>query len=231
MRKYKAIYKDKFGIEHSEFRSDASELNIKLRGIEFEGFCFETLEGKVDESKFEYLKYADGSGDLTNCEFDVEIPIKINDDGKLSEGLIKASIKIREISQKEKIDEFGVQLTLSSKYGEFSNPKRYDGFERALNNIQDQLPDKIEMQICLSCKYSNYTPGGNGMFGGILCFKGWGERVSEIVDKASLFKLRNKGLMENKIFETQETYDCDEHQFMKEGDWTYKDWKIKNSPK
>lgn len=231
MRKYKAIYRDKFGTEHSEFRSDGSELIIKLRGIEFYGESFETLEGEVDDSKFEYKKYADNSGDLTNCEFDVEIPIKINEEGKLSEGLIKASIKIEEIFQKEKIDELGVQLTLSSKYGKFSNPKRYDGFESALNNIQDQLPDKIEMQICLSCKYSNYISSGEGMFGGIRCFKGFGERVSEIVDKLSLFEFRSKGLVEGKMFDTQETYDCDKHQFMKEGDWTRKDWKIKNSPK
>ena len=42
MRIYKTTYKDKRGIETSEIHSNGSEMNISLRGINFQGDCFET---------------------------------------------------------------------------------------------------------------------------------------------------------------------------------------------
>lgn len=55
MRKCSVIYQDKFGTEKSDLQTIGSEIRIKLKGIDFEGGCFESLEGKSDKEKIEAL--------------------------------------------------------------------------------------------------------------------------------------------------------------------------------
>lgn len=53
------------------------------------------------------------------------------------------------------------------------------------------------------------------------------EKGNKLNDKTDLFELRTKGVQENKIFDTQETFDCPDFKEIKKNDWVYKDWTIK----
>ena len=223
MRKYQTTYKDKFGIEKSEILSDGSELNINLSNLDFSGRCFELLEGKIDKMKFEYEVFEENEalGDLTNCQFIVNFPVKLFKHKKVITELIQADIVIGENNN------YGVKLTLKSKEFDILNSNRYDFFEDALINIQKQLPNDVVLRICLSCKYSHYHPLGNTMFGGLFCFKAIKEKIDEIKTKDSLLNLYEMNHNDFKGIPVQETFDCTEHIFISENDFNYSNWKYK----
>ncbi|MCT4615593.1 MAG: DUF6304 family protein [Marinifilaceae bacterium] len=219
MKKYKTVYRDKFGSETSEMESNGSELKITLREINFTGRCFELLEGEKIESKFEYDNTANSEniGDLTNCEFEIKIPIKIWA-GKIDAVDIKANIRIGNL------DNYGVLLTMNSiLYGDLKS-KRHDFFEDALIEIQEQLPETATIQTCLSCKYSHYHPLGNSMFGGLFCFKANKAKANQIYDKESLLNLYEASQKDFIGIPVQETFDCSEHILITKNDFNYSNW-------
>lgn len=220
MRKYKTIYSDKYGTEKAEIQSDGSEMKITLRGIDFEGTCFEILEGEIDKEKFDYQEYEGNGnlGDLINCKFQVEIPIKLIDNKHEFTETVHAEV------QTEENDDHGVFLRLSINKTTISNTKKFGWFEGALIDIQKQLPKNVKIKTCLSCKYSHYSPFGSSMFGNLYCFKKLKERTAKVNDKISLFDIWEIAYKENKLYYVQETFDCEEHEFVEENDWVYKDW-------
>lgn len=221
MKKYKSIYNDKFGTENSEFHSNGSELKIELRGIEFTGNCFETLEGKIDKEKFEYVEFKgeEENGDLTNCKFSLDIPLMIVKDGTEMIKLLQTEVQLG------KSENHGITLKIHSEEKTISTSKRFGYFEDAIIDIQNQLPNDEKIKSCLSCKFSHYSPYGNGMYGYLFCFKKIKEKTNQIENKDSLFDVWELADKENKLFSVQETYLCDKHEFITEKDWNYSNWK------
>lgn len=220
MRIYQTTYKDKRGVEASEIHSNGSEMKISLRGIDFQGDCFETLEGIIDKTKFDYIEYKNhDKGDLSNCTFEVTIPIQLVDNEQTIQGIIYAQINIGII------EPCGIYLKLETKSHVTSNTKHFGYFENALIDLQRQLPLNIKIKSCLSCKYAHYHPVGNGMFGGLHCFKHIKSVAQTIQSKHRLMNIWEKANKEKAIFNVQETYDCSEHEFITNKDWNYSDWK------
>ena len=221
MKKYKTTYEDKFGTERSEFQSDGSELKIKLRGIEFKGICFESLEGKLNKEKFEYVEFEGEkeTGDLTNCKFNLEIPLNLLTGKDEITKLVEIEVQIG------KSENYGVSLKLESGKNLIASLKRYGFFEDAIIDLQNQLPHFEKIKSCLSCKFSHYNPYGNGMFGYLFCFKKIKEKAIKIQSKDSLFDLWELADKEEKVFNVQETFLCNEHEFITDRDWNYSNWK------
>ncbi|WP_159023309.1 DUF6304 family protein [Formosa sp. L2A11] len=217
MKIYSVKYKDTFGSLNTKIYSDGSILNLTLRGVHFKGYDFEALEGIVDKSKFEYAVYDNGVGVLTNFELTTEMPIDI-----LDNGIVKTENLIAYIATGS--NKSSVRLTLKTEHGIFLNKVEYDSFEDAILNIQNQLPENVKIKTCLSCKYSNYHPVGNGMFGGLNCFKNVKEDLEQVCNKSDLMHLWDKGLEENKTFNVQETNVCSSHKFVTKNNWVYKNW-------
>ncbi|GGG52442.1 DUF6304 family protein [Bizionia arctica] len=217
MKIYSAKYKDKFGELETKIYSDGSSLNLTLRGIQFEGTDFEGLEGIVDESKFEYVLYENGIGDLTNFELMAVIPVNIVRNKKEIIGNLETFIATGNNNSV-------VRLKLETEYDTFLSEKEYGYFEDAIIGIQEKLPENTKIKTCLSCKYSNYHPIGNGMFGGLNCFKNLKEDVENVSGKSDLMVMWDKGMENKKTFNVQETFVCDDHKFVTKNDWVYKDW-------
>ena len=217
MKKYPANYKDKFGKEETQIYSDGSTLYITLRGIKFEGIDFESLEGQIDKSKFEYVIYENGLSCLTNFELTFIIPVNIVWNGKeITEHLA--------VFVATENNHSVVRLKLETKFRTFVNEKEYSDFESAIVGIQKKLPDNTKIKTCLSCKYSNYHPVGNGMLGGLICFKNLKEESQKIRSKNDLMKLLDKVVESKKVFNVQETFVCNDHEFVTNKDWVYKNW-------
>lgn len=221
MKKYKATYEDKFGTENLEFQSNGSELKIELRGIEFSGNCFEELEGKIDKEKFEYIEFEDDKeiGDLTNCKFNLDIPINIVKDENEIQKLLQTEVQVGES------ENYGITLKLESTINTISTSTKFGYFEDALIDIQNQLPKDEKIKCCLSCKFSHYHPAGNGMYGHLFCFKKVKEKANQIKSKDSLFDVWEIADKANKVFTIQETFVCEEHEFITNKDWNYSSWK------
>jgi len=217
MKKYQIKYKDSFGEEQTEIATDGSMLYFTLRGVEFEGIDFESLEGEVDIGNFQYEMYQDGSGYLTNFELIVIIPIDIVREGK---EIIENLIAFVATGSGKSI----VRLKLETEYGIVTGKKEYGYFEDAIIEIQKKLPKNTKIKTCLSCKYSNYHPVGNVMFGGLNCFKDVKEDLEKVYNKYDLMKIWDKGIENKDTFNVQETFVCEDHKFVTKHDWVYKNW-------
>lgn len=229
MREYKAIYQDKRGTEEIVIKSDGSYMDFTLRGINFDGQDFEMLEAEeIDNTKFEYEMFQDGSGDLTNFRLTVTIPILLFDSikkNKFTAPLI-VHVEIGETTTIKGLDSELTCLTLTTSFGEFTVEKKLEWMEDALITIQNQLPEHMYLNTCLSCKYSNYSPYGNGMFGHIYCFKNLKKELKQVRDKHDLLHIWTAEAVDRgDIFSVHETFDCSEHQLPTDKDWFYKDWR------
>ncbi len=229
MRKYRATYQDKRGTEEIVIKSDGSDMYFTLRGINFEGQDFEMLEAEeIDDTKFEYEMFQDGSGDLTNFRITVTIPVLLFDSikkNKFTAPLI-VNVEVGETTTIKGLDSELTGLTLTTSFGEFTVEKKLEWMEDALIAIQNQLPEHIYLNTCLSCKYSNYHPVGNGMFGGLCCFKNHKVEVRKMNNKYDLMNSwTEEGVKNKSLFFVQETFDCPEHQLPTNEDWYYKDWR------
>lgn len=230
MRKYPIKFVDKFGEEESEISSDGSDMHLTLRGIKFEGSDFEGLSGAVDATKFDYEIFQDGSGDLTNFRMEVTFPIKIDHDSKIHTEQFTVNIEVGKELEIDGLDSIVHTAELDTPFGKFNSTKKMEWFEGAVIEIQNMLPEKTQIKTCLSCKYSNYHPVGNGMFGSLYCFKKLKNETSAIRDKYDLMNLWTEEAVKNKdICSVQEIFDCPEHQFITKADWTYKDWDYKTN--
>jgi hypothetical protein len=154
MRKYPATYQDKRGTETTVINSDGSDMFLTLRGIDFEGSDFEMLSGEIDDSKFDYEKYEDGSGDLTNFKMTVEIPIRLFDKAtkKTFTEPLTINVEVGETVNIQGLDSVINSLTLATSFGDFTFAKKLEWMEDAMIAIQNQLPENIYLKTCLSCK-------------------------------------------------------------------------------
>jgi len=229
MRAYKATYQDKRGTEEIVIKSDGSEMLFTLRDIDFDGPDFDQLTAaSIDETKFDYEMFADGSGDLTNFKITVTIPIQLFNSETNTTFVedVVIHIEVGETTTIEGLDSEIDSLTLTTSFGEFKVNKKLEWMEDALIAIQNQLPENIYLKTCLSCKYSNYSPYGNGMFGNIYCFKEIKEKLKQVREKHDLLHLWTAEAVEKgDIFSVQETFDCAAHELPTDEDWFYKDWR------
>jgi hypothetical protein len=174
MRTYLATYQDKRGTEKIKIKSDGSEMFFTLRDIDFDGPDFDQLTAEeIDNAKFDYEMFQDGSGDITNFKLILIIPIQLfnTKTNKTFVENLTTQIEVGETTTIKRLDHALNCLTLTTSFGEFKVEKKLEWMEDALILLQNQLPENIYLKTCLSCKYSNYSPFGNGMFGNIYCFK------------------------------------------------------------
>lgn len=227
MRIYQGTYQDKRGVETIAIKSDGSTMYLSLREIDFEGYDFEMMTGEIDATKFDYDIRRDGSGGITNFQLTITIPIQLYDN-KTDKTFIEPLTTYVEVGETTTIDGLDSELTgliLNTSFGEFKVEKNLEWMEDALIAIQEQLPSNIYLKTCISCKYANYSPFGNGMFGSIYCFKNLKSILKKLNDKTDLLDIWTKEAMDNgNIFSVQETFDCPEHQLPTEDDWYYKNW-------
>ena len=228
MRTYKATYYDKRGTEETIIQSDGSDLFLSLRGVELYGHDFEMLTDEVvDHNKFDYELYADGSGDITNFKIEVHIPILLFDrsENKTFTETLHCYIEVGETVDIDDLDNVINGLKLTTSFGEFVVNKKIKWFEYSLIALQELLPEHIYLKTCISCKYGNYNPYGNGMFGNIYCFKNFKEELKQIRDKHDMLAIWTEEAVKNdKLFSVQETFDCTDHQIPTKHDWFYKNW-------
>lgn len=228
MRGYKATYKDKRGSENVIIKSDGSLLYTSIRGIELYGADFDQLTAEViDNNKFDYEMFTNGSGDITNFSLTITFPIQFYNsltNQTFTENLI-ANIVVGKATTIEGLNHEISSLTLNTSSGIYTINKKLEWMEDALLLLQKQLPVNFYLKTCLSCKYSNYSPFGNSMFGSLYCFKNIREQLTSLNDKTDLLNIWTKEAMDKEdIVEVQETFYCTAHQLPTEDDWCYKSY-------
>ena len=66
------------------------------------------------------------------------------------------------------------RLTLRLRFGDRDLTSRgWSGwFEDELADLQKQMPEGDYLKACVNCAFSDYSPSGHGLFGGLACFRG-----------------------------------------------------------
>jgi hypothetical protein len=217
METMKMIYKDKHGEEQTNINNNGETLSLVLRGVTFQGSDFDGLEpvGSYEPEQLSSFTFA--MGDLCDCTLDVEIPITIatrelhaEEAGvalreSTAEGLLRAHIDLGSPTPKGGITHEALQLSILLKEKTFVSQGRSGWFEDELLELQRQLPAGTYLKICFQCAFSDYSPFGHGLFGGLACFRGQKQKYQAIQKKQQLLEL-----WESMTEFVQETHLCPE---------------------
>jgi len=198
---YSTKYRDEQGEETTSIHNDGSVLTMIVRGVKFESSFFYDFES-VD---------LPGNYALPPCVLTCVIPVPIHtSSGRIITPLtVVVNSGIPEPRRRGKYDALKLQLEIENRLFYSRSPGGW--FEEALNALQQQLEVGTYIECCLNCAFSDYSPYGNGGFGGLACFRD---------NKTEYLKVHGKSIFA--IWDTltefvQETYLCPQFEKRKPG--------------
>jgi len=199
---YQATYSDRRSAERTIIYNNGAELTLTLRGIVFSGQDFDSLD-PISGSDPELLKqFSRTNGSLCECIIECDIPIPVVTPDDTLPGLLRVHLELGAQAPSGGLDRESLVLQLSFEKGVFRSEGQSGWFEDELNSLQSALPKGAYLKACIACAYSDYGPGGHGLFGNMFCFRERKQEYRMVKNKGDLFKI-----MDNPLF-VQETYLC-----------------------
>jgi hypothetical protein len=217
---YPLRYEDRFGLVDTVCRSNGRELIFELRGRAFRGENFNLLDvdgpddmASLPDDQFPVDRY----GDLLAC-FTIELPLPVL-------GAVEPAAQLGLSFDYRDGDDCLIDATLRLDGALWrTTARRARGFvELCLIDLQRQLPDGVFLACCLSCRWSNYYPGGNPEFGAIGCFVAW-PGAADIAGKGDTIHAWHDARRQQQVHLMQETWSCPLFRLLQPGEWSYKDW-------
>ncbi len=219
---YPTIYKDKHGEVKTKIvnrfdEKTPSPLFLNINGVKFHGSSFDDFEltvpnnysdGSLNRFTFNKVKIWNSDTyvlELCNCELHFQLPIKIIDiqNNTIIYSKLSVGLHLGKPAKNGGIDfENAIFETTINKKSYIS---KGDVFEEALIDLQTQFNGKYRFKNCFGCLYSDYSPFGNGFFGGLLCFRNCKTGYLNAKSKRHLIEL-----IEKHGFAVQETWCCKE---------------------
>lgn len=201
----KARYSDKNGSIETVIENDGKILSLVLRGVEFKGRDFDSLE-PIDPTDISRLgSFTLNHGELCACKLTVEIPLAVSVGGQSVQGLLLADLDLGEPRSNGSLNHEMLMLVLIVQDRKYASSGRSGWFEDELLDIQRQLPEGAFLKACITCAFSDYSPGGHGLFGGLACFRDNKSGYKSVKSKSDLFRI-----WDTKSEFVQETYLCAE---------------------
>jgi hypothetical protein len=187
---YEGAYTDARGRDDVLFLNDGETLRVTIRGIEFAGTDFDRLS-PVD-GRAEHKDFTLHHRDLCACSFAFDIPIPVIVEGNEVSGRLHVELQIGGPLSAGGLDREQLKLTL--EYGEHrvASLGTSGWFEDELARIEEQLPKSVFMKACINCLYSDYSPYGHGLFGGMMCFRNIKAEYLQVKSKRDFFALHGR---------------------------------------
>ncbi|WP_193015387.1 MULTISPECIES: DUF6304 family protein [Gammaproteobacteria] len=206
---------DSKGAEAGTLMTDGHSLQFILRDVLFNGSSFNLLSFP-EIKKEKVIKLFDiDEFDTVQGVFSIEYPITIMEAG------IETIAPI--ILQFDYTDDRNDISYLFNYHGvSYKSEGLFSFVENALIDLRQRLPNRCQINCCLSCKYSSYHPVGNNDFGDLACFKYAKNALSHVKDKYALLDIWDNTYQENQRSQVQETFICSEFIHSSEEDWLYK---------
>lgn len=201
--RYPATYSDAHGSETTTIDNDGETLRLTLRNVDFVGRDFDSLEpnGATPE---QLRVFTLNHGSLCSCRIEFRIPVPIHDRGSLLGGVLSVTLVLGDPAANGGLG--GEQLRLVLEYGgqQIAGTGTSGWFEDELLEIQRQLPEGVFIKACINCMYSDYSPYGHGLFGGMMCFRNRKAEYLKVTTKQQFWSLGRQDRF------VQETYLCPE---------------------
>lgn len=203
---YPAIYQDKHGREQTEILNDGEVLQMTVRGVRFSGSDFDGLSPPPDAAPELLASFVLNQGDLCACALRWTMPLPVVCDELEMPATLEATLVLGEPDSSWRVTQEQLVLELRSTLGNFRSGGMSGWFEDELLHLQSQLPEGSYIKACITCAWSDYSPIGHGLFGGLACFRENKLAYSQVVSKAQLFDLWGKA-----TGSVQETFLCPEY--------------------
>ena len=201
---YPAKYKDRFGEEQTSIQNDGKVLSITVRGVEFRGTDWDSLEPTGELSTVEQL-FVLQWGSLCSCKIEVEMPLPVVVGNETEDGILEIELELGDPLPNGALDRESLLLRLRLGTRVFSSSSGSGWFEDEMLDLQRQLPSGTLIKACINCAFSDYSPCGHGLFGGLACFRGNKVGYRAVATKGDLFQI-----WETMTEFVQETYLCPE---------------------
>ena len=205
MDSYPTKFTDIHGTEETMIANDGETLRIVLRGVEFVGTNFDSLEPTENATPELLSQFALHHNELCSCCIECTIRILITDGVNQSEGTLFVRLTLGNPAPNGWLDCEHLQIVLTCVHGEFAGSSKSGWFEDELLEIQSQLPEGVYMRACINCLYSDYSPYGSGAFGGMMCFRNLKLEYLKVKSKADFWAVHG-----NYDRMVQETFLCSE---------------------
>jgi hypothetical protein len=202
---YPARYTDRYGAEPTSIANDGATLSMVVRGVVFEGSDFDSLEPVAGTDPDRLASFTLQQESLCSCVIEADIPIPVATPGGTEEGVVMARLELGNPAPKGGLDREHLTLELRVGGRAFTSSGRSGWFEDEMLDVQGQLPPGTYLRACINCAYSDYSPVGHGLFGGLACFRDNKAGYLAVRSKADLFRVW--GTMTGFV---QETYLCPE---------------------
>jgi hypothetical protein len=204
---YDAIFEDRRGKEATTIFNDGHELWVSLRGIEFRGKDFDALT--PEEANLERARslFALQRGDLCSCRLAWTMPLQLEREAQRFACALFVTLTLGDPLPNGSLTSEALALELKALDATFRSSGKSGWFEDELLDLVRALPNSTQIRSCVTCAFSDYSPLGHGLFGGLACFRGVKDDYVKVVDKPGIFAIWSR-LTEF----VQETYVCNEFQ-------------------
>jgi hypothetical protein len=211
---YRTTYSDRHGVEATTIHNDGAKLTLTLRGVLFSGPEFDSLEPDPGSNSQLLSQFSLANGSLCECFIECEIPLPVVVDDRTVSGLVVVELKLGSQAAHGGLDEETLLLSLHLDEKVYRSAGKSGWFEDELLDLQATLPDGTYLKACINCGLSDYSPGGHGSFGCMLCFRDCKAEYRKVKNKSDLFKVI--GALGKPIL-VQETFLCPEFERHKPG--------------
>ncbi len=171
MDRYPANYTDAGGCAPTSIANDGSGLRLHLRGLEFVGRDFDSLEPPKDASPDALLSFSLNRGCLCSCRLEWRMPVAVDNCGNQIDGVLLAELTLGDPAANGGLSHERLRIILEAEGKRITSPGTSGWFEDELLAIQAQLPEGVSMRACINCRYSGYGPSGHGLFGCLACYR------------------------------------------------------------
>jgi Family of unknown function (DUF6304) len=205
MDRYPANYSDDRGSESTSVVNDGETPRISLRGLEFAGSDFDSLEPPKEATVEQLGRFSLNNGCLCSCRIESRIPVPIIDCGSQVVGALSVELVLGDPAPTGSLDREQLRIVLEYGDQQYAGPGTSGWFEDELLAIQARLPVGVFMMACINCLYSDYSPAGHGMFGCMMCFRNLKAEYLNVKTKGEFWSVHDR--YDRMV---QETYLCPE---------------------
>lgn len=171
---FPGTYEDERGVELIQWRLGPSEpggrtggfeVSTRIRGLGLRGGDFDglALDDRAADSQGLVM---DRYGDLTGCVLTGDVPCILATSSGRTDVTVRFTLDLRGGDQApggSSAPSLGLSVDLASTT--FHTTLREAYFEDGLLGLEAGLPEPTRLVCCLTCQYSDYSPGGNGLTG------------------------------------------------------------------
>jgi Family of unknown function (DUF6304) len=164
-------YEDRQGREAIVWQAEPSnrrgvpgyEFHTVIRGTQFWGYDFDGLEPvDRDAAKTAGFSLSPG-GDLEDCSLTGELPCSVSQAGRIVPSVVSFRLDLYPRRGADVYNPKNLQLTTTIGGERFEVTD--DWFEDGLLRLDKALPSEVRLVCCVTCLFSDYSPGGHGLMG------------------------------------------------------------------